>query len=419
MIRFDNTVCTIAQREALNTVPSVLKRLNVSNPLAVISKSVWQESERDLADGALSSIPVLPIASLQVSDETAKYIAERCVDRNHDAIIAIGGGTIIDLAKTAYLLAEHTGKGISDFEGQYQLRKRSKRALIAIPTTIGSASEATATAYIREAESGRLVKLCCPALYPDVAVIDPNMLKSLPSTLLAAHVITVFARAIEALTSSLAQPLSDQFALRAITLLSVFALRLVQTPFDLEERSHVALASHVAGIAASQAGCSLAHALANTVAHSLSLPYSNCMAILFPHALVYNFPKTEEPLKRLYRFLSMQEEVLKPSSDAPAAKQCIAWIVKFVNDISGASLPVLPRRFFDIETDLQAHALAAVAPLAQQNPDTRGSRMPIELHQVITVLEAAYWGYSLDRTVIPAGIFYETRRKIAWTEPLR
>ena len=136
---------------------------------------------------------------------------------------------------------------------------------------------------------------------PDAAVIDPQMFRTLSPVFIATCAMAALSQAVESITSLAANPISTNMATRAATMIFNSAVKAVQTPFDLELQLQLAIASHLAGIAASQAMPSIAQAIGNNLAVYCHIPYSHCMAVILPYAMEYNLHTAQSELAHLFR----------------------------------------------------------------------------------------------------------------------
>lgn len=169
-----------------------------------------------------------------------------------DVLVAVGGGSAIDTAKAIRLvLAE--GGALRDHHGAPRL-SHPLLPLVAIPTTAGSGSEVSAWALIRDDAAREKLSFAHPALAPDLAILDPQLLRSLPPQLTAATGMQALAHAIEALAGSDANPISDILALQAIDMISNNLRDATYDGDDMGARGALLIAACIAGMAFSSSG---------------------------------------------------------------------------------------------------------------------------------------------------------------------
>jgi acetaldehyde dehydrogenase/alcohol dehydrogenase len=235
---------------------------------------------------------------------------ERMKSFRPDTIIALGGGSSIDAAKGMWLFYEHPEVEFEFLKLKFlDIRKRTykypklgrKARLVAIPTTSGSGSEVTAFAVITD--RGRDIKypLADYELTPDVAIIDPEFVKTLPHALVADTGLDVLAHGIEAYVSVMASDYTDALALKAIELVFKYLPRSWREG-DRESREKMHNASSIAGMAFTNAFLGINHSLAHKVGGEFGIPHGRVNAVLLPYVIEYNagqpskfvsFPKYE------------------------------------------------------------------------------------------------------------------------------
>jgi alcohol dehydrogenase class IV len=226
--------------------------------------------------------------SLDVEAGLAAYEAAEC-----DALIAVGGGSSIDVAKAVGALATNGGR-IADYEGQNKVTRRLP-PLVAVPTTAGTGSEVTKNTIINDVERDVKMLIASPALVPDVAIVDPLLTRTLPPDYTMATGIDALTHAIEAYISRRAQPISDVLALDAIRLISVSLRQAWANPDDLEARAKMSLASLEAGMAFSNSSVALVHGMARPIGAHFHLPHglsnATILAVVMEFSVVGNPPR--------------------------------------------------------------------------------------------------------------------------------
>ncbi len=205
---------------------------------------------------------------------------------NCDIIIAVGGGSPIDSAKGMGLLATNGGS-IRDYEGL----DRSKNAMppfIAVNTTAGTASEMTRFTIITD--TSRHIKMAIVDWHvtPTVSINDPEFMVSMPASLTAATGMDALTHAIEAYVSTIATPVTDSAAIKAIELISKYLRLAVANGSNMEGRDKMAYAEFLAGMAFNNASLGHVHAMAHQLGGFYDLPHGVCNAILLPHVERFN-----------------------------------------------------------------------------------------------------------------------------------
>ena len=213
-------------------------------------------------------------------------------DAGCDAIVAVGGGSSIDCAKGIGIVSANN-KHIFEFEGIDKIIQPLP-PLICIPTTAGSSADVSQFAIIMDEELRVKKTIVSKILVPDVSLIDPQTLTTMPAYLTACTGMDALTHAIEAYVSNASSPITDNFALEAIRLISLYLPGTIKQPDNIELRGKMMLASLQAGIAFSNAILGAVHAMAHSLGGYLDLPHGECNAVLLNHVIEYNYSACPE-----------------------------------------------------------------------------------------------------------------------------
>ena len=215
-----------------------------------------------------------------------------------DQIIALGGGSVIDAAKIMKLKYESPEADLEYLAAPFlDLRKRvveyptekvNRARLIAISTTSGTGSEVTPFAVLTDKASGRKVTLADYSLTPDVAIVDPQFVMSMPKALTADTGIDCLTHALEAGVSNYASPYTDSSAMQAIRLVFKYLPIAYEHPQDEEARCMMHNAACIAAMAFSNASVGVNHALAHAFGARFGVPHGRANALMLPHVMAYN-----------------------------------------------------------------------------------------------------------------------------------
>ena len=228
--------------------------------------------------------------------ETVRRGAREMARFNPDVIIALGGGSPIDAAKGMWLFYEQPD---ADFAGLAQkfldIRKRvykfpklgKKARLVAIPTTSGTGSEVTSFAVITDKDEGAKYPLADYELTPDVAIIDPNLVMTVPKKVAADTGLDVLTHALEAYVSVMASDYTDALAMKAIQLVFDYLPQSYDNA-DRLAREKMHNASCIAGMAFANAFLGVNHAIAHKLGNELHISHGQANAVLLPHVIEYN-----------------------------------------------------------------------------------------------------------------------------------
>lgn len=212
-----------------------------------------------------------------------------------DYIIAIGGGSSMDTAKAiGIIIANPEHKDVKSLEGAVATKNKSV-PIIAVPTTAGTAAEVTINYVITDEEKNRKFVCVDPHDIPVVAIIDPDMMSSMPKGLTAATGMDALTHAIEGYITAGAWELSDMFHLKAIEIISRSLRGAVEnTP---EGREGMALGQYIAGMGFSNVGLGIVHSMAHPLGAVYDTPHGVANAIILPTVMEYNAPATGDKYK--------------------------------------------------------------------------------------------------------------------------
>ena len=237
------------------------------------------------------------------SFETIKRGVQAIESFKPDVIIALGGGSAIDAAKGMWLFYEHPDADVEGMKLKFlDIRKKTykfpklgeKCKMVAIPTTSGTGSEVTSFAVISDKVQNKKYPLTDYELTPDVAIVDPDLVTSLPKSITADTGMDVLTHALEAYVSNMASDYTDALAEKAAELVIKNLKECYDNGSNKEARERMHNASTMAGMAFSNAFLGINHSLAHKLGAAYHLPHGRLNAILLPYVVKYN---SEEPTK--------------------------------------------------------------------------------------------------------------------------
>lgn len=221
-------------------------------------------------------------------------------DFKPDAIVAIGGGSVMDAAKGIWLFYDGDGdffgakqKFLDIRKRTYKFPKPTKSKLVCIPTTSGTGSEVTPFAVITDSDTGIKYPLADYALTPDVALVDPQFIETVPPKVVADTGLDVICHATESFVSTMASSYTKGLSLQALKL--AFDNLELSYQGDLDAKAKMHDASTIAGMAFANALLGINHSIAHKLGQTFHLPHGRCIAITFPHVVRYN---AKTPKKR-------------------------------------------------------------------------------------------------------------------------
>ena len=238
-----------------------------------------------------------------------------------DCIVAIGGGSSMDTAKAIGVIIENPEfADVRSLEGVAPTKKHAVFT-IAVPTTAGTAAEVTINYVITDVEKKRKFVCVDTNDIPEVAVIDPDMMASMPKGLTAATGMDALTHAIEGYTTKAAWEMTDMFHLKAIELIARHLRGAVEN--TAEGREGMALAQYVAGMGFPNVGLGIVHSMAHGLGALYDTPHGVANAIILPVVMEYNAPYTGEKYREIARAMGVegvdamtQEEYRKAACDA-------------------------------------------------------------------------------------------------------
>ncbi|MCA1666639.1 MAG: iron-containing alcohol dehydrogenase [Thermomicrobia bacterium] len=203
-----------------------------------------------------------------------------------NALIAVGGGSPMDVAKAVGILATNGG-AISDYEGKPDAVREALPPFVCVPTTCGTGSEVTPFAVITDQERHWKMSIASPREIPRVAIIDPDLFVKMPASLIAATGMDALTHAIESYTNQDVQPFSDALDIHAIRLIGMY-LRPAVANGNREAMAQMAVAATMAGMGFSQNRLGIVHAISHPVTSYVGTPHGVANAILLPYVMEFN-----------------------------------------------------------------------------------------------------------------------------------
>ncbi len=209
-----------------------------------------------------------------------------------DAILAVGGGSVIDAAKGIGIVATNRGH-ILDFEGIDRIENPIP-PLVCVPTTCGSSADVSQFAIINDTAGRRKIAIVSKALVPDISLIDPETLQTLNREQFIAASLDTLSHAVEAFVSTASSVLTDRHSLGAISLLGEHLLSALEDEENRELRANIMNASMEAGLAFSNASLGLVHAMSHVLGGYKDFPHGVCNGLLLKAVCRYNYSSCPE-----------------------------------------------------------------------------------------------------------------------------
>ena len=323
-----------------------------------------------------------------------------------DVIIALGGGSAMDAAKGMWMFYEHPDISFTGMKQKFfDIRKRTyhfpklgnKAQLVCVPTTSGTGSEVTSFAVITDKKANIKYPLADYELTPDVAIVDPQFVMSVPKSVTADTGMDVLTHAIEAYVSVLASDYTDGLALHAIRLVFKYLKRAYDNGNDREAREKMHNASCIAGMAFTNAFLGINHSLAHKLGSAYHIPHGRANAILLPYVIAYNAQKPSKfatwPKYEHYiadkRYAEIAEMLGLPCSTTEEGVQSLIKAIKDLQDSMNVARSIKSQ---GVDEKTFMDNLDAVADEAHADQCTPANpRYPL-ISELKAILVDAYYG---------------------------
>ena len=230
--------------------------------------------------------------------------AESFKNNRCDGIIAIGGGSPMDLAKGVGIISTNGGM-IVDYKGVDMITKAIP-PMIFIPTTAGTSADVSQFGIISDTKKKIKVAIVSKNIIPDVALIDYETTLTMDNYLTACTGIDAFTHAIEAYVSKASSPLTDIHAMEAINIIYNYLPLIIKEPDNLQYREKLMFASMEAGFAFSNAILGAVHAMAHSLGGLLDLPHGECNGILLNHVVDFNYSSTPDKFNKISEIIGIK-----------------------------------------------------------------------------------------------------------------
>jgi len=302
------TKLTIGAGRAAAVAEEVTK-LGAQRVLLISDPGVEKAGLLKTVEGALGSLLKAKFLEVQQDSglDTVDAAARAGREAGVDAVVSVGGGSVIDTAKATAICLGVGGKAI-DHIGLMQLRGKPVPHVV-IPTTAGTGSEVTNCAVIHHVELGRKVYFLDDKVIPQTAILDPMLTTGLPRGLTASTGMDALTHAVEAVVSKGGNPISEGLALQAIRMISQYLPLVIEKPQDLEARAQMQIASTMAGWAFSVAGVGLVHGISHSLGARVGVPHGTANGILLPHVMRFNTAAAAAKLALCARALGVSGEL--------------------------------------------------------------------------------------------------------------
>lgn len=366
-----------ARKELKNEI----KRRNFRKAFIVVDKDLIKFGTLDMVTSEIDETPY-EIFSEFKANPTVKNVKDGVTAFNasdSDFIIAIGGGSAIDTAKGIAIVAKNPEfADVVSLEGVADTKEKCV-PIVALPTTAGTAAEVTINYVITDEESGRKMVCVDPNDIPILAIVDAELMASMPKGLTAATGMDALTHAIEGYITKGAWELSDMFELKAIELISSNLRAATANGRDMKARENMALAQYVAGMAFSNVGLGCVHSMAHPLGARFDVPHGVANALLLPIVMEFNMPAALDKYCEIAK--AMGEDITGLTREE-GAKVAVNAVKKLSLDLN------IPQTLREI--NIPKESLKQLAKDAYADVCTGGNPRDITENDILELYQLAY-----------------------------
>lgn len=344
---------------ARKELPGAIRGLGKSKVLVVTDKGLLQFGVTKMVTDVLDEAGIAYDIFSEVKPNPTVSNVKAGIDAfkrdQADILVAIGGGSSIDTAKAiGIVIANPDFSDIISLEGCAPTQNKSV-PIIALPTTAGTAAETTINYVIIDEEKQKKMVCVDPNDIPAVAIIDAELMYSLPKGLTAATGMDALTHAIEGYITKGAWELSDMFEIEAIRMISRYLPMSVSDPKNPEGRNGMAVAQYVAGMAFSNVGLGLVHGMAHPLGALFDIPHGVANAVLLPTIMEFNMPYCITKYRHIAEAMGIDTSSMNDNEAAQAACDAVKQLSQMVGipatltelGITDENIPALTRQALD------------------------------------------------------------------------
>ena len=368
-----------------------LKSVKGSKALIVIG------AERLIKDGTVPKVQAnLKEANIETrvftgvendpSVATVRKGVEMMNEFNPDLIIGIGGGSPIDAAKAMWIFYEYPEFTFEEAAKPFNLPElRQKAKFIAIPTTSGTATEVTSFSVITDNETGVKYPIADYNITPDVAIVDTNLVQTMPKNLVANTGMDALTHAFEAYVSTARNPITDALAMKSIEMI----VANLYDSFEGKEqaRKDMHIAQNLAGMAFSNAILGIVHSMAHKTGKIFDVPHGLANAIYLPAVVQFNAKTAMAAYADIASRLGLEGN---------NEEELVASLVNLVKDLRNKMGMANSLKEFGISEEMFRENLDAIAETAVADPCTGTNPREISVEEMKKLFEAVYYGEDVN-----------------------
>lgn len=316
----------------IKNLPDEIRMMKHERPLIITDKGLIAagivKKITDILEEAEIEYAVYDGIQPNPRDTTVMDAARFAKEKNIDMLIAIGGGSSMDTAKAVGVILKEGGE-IGDYEGLGKL-SQPITDLVAIPTTVGTGSEVTFWSVITDTKRHFKMSIGSPLIAAKLALVDPDLVATLPPSIVAATGMDALTHAVEGYTCKLSEPITDACGIYAIEMIGK-NIRNAVYDSDPDARGKLLLGSLIAGICFGNSDIAGVHCMGEAMGGLYDLPHGISMAIMLPYVMEYNYVACIEKYIRIAKALGENVDGL---SERDAAYKAVEAVKKLNKDLA-------------------------------------------------------------------------------------
>lgn len=365
---------------AREVLPQEIKRLGLHKAFVATDKDLIKFGVADKVLKVLENagIPYEIFSEIKPNPTVSNVKAgvEAFAKSGADFILAIGGGSSIDTSKAIGIITNNPDfSDVVSLEGVAPTRKKSV-PIIALPTTAGTAAEVTINYVITDEENHKKMVCVDPNDIPAIAIVDAELMYTLPKGLTASTGLDALTHAIEGLITKGAWEMSDMFEIKAIEMIARYLETAVFEPTNAEARNGMAVAQYIAGMAFSNVGLGVVHGMAHPLGAIFDIPHGVANALLLPVIMEFNAPAALSKYVDIAKAMNVYKDGMSREEAAKAAVEAVKALSVKVG---------IPQHLSELgikEEDLPRLAASAIADVCTPgNPRKVTEEIILELYK--------------------------------------
>lgn len=367
---------------AREVLPQEIKRLGLNKAFVATDKDLLKFGVADKVLKVLeaANIPYEVFSEIKPNPTVSNVNAgvQAFANSGADFILAIGGGSSIDTSKAIGIITNNPEfADVVSLEGVAPTKKKSV-PIIALPTTAGTAAEVTINYVITDEKNEKKMVCVDPNDIPAIAIVDAELMYTLPKSLTASTGLDALTHAIEGLITKGAWEMSDMFEIKAIEMITRYLETAVNEPNNVEARNGMAVAQYIAGMAFSNVGLGVVHGMAHPLGAIFDVPHGVANALLLPTIMEFNAPAALDKYVDIAKAMKVYKDGMTKEDAAQAACDAVRQLSIRVG---------IPQHLTEIgikESDLPKLAKSAFADVCTPgNPREVTEEIILELYKQV------------------------------------